>query len=426
MTENRESVKVVLSTLGCKLNQAETELLARRLKQAGYRVLPPGNKADVYILNSCTVTHIADRKSRRLLRAWHRQNPSALIVATGCYARRAPHELASIEAVNVVAGNKEKADLIEWLEKHTQLVTDTGAANYVLGKPEPGARNRAFIKVQVGCNNLCTYCIVPLVKGRETSLPAEQIVAEVRERTNSGYREVVLTGTEIGTYHNAGIDLKQLIKRILSETDIPRLRLSSLQPPEISPELVNRWHDGRLCRHFHLSLQSGSDSVLRRMKRRYSIADYREALALIRSRLPEVAVTTDIIVGFPGETEAEFEESYQLCQKLGFARIHVFPYSKRSGTVAARMPAQVSVKAKKERSQRMLTLAGDSARNFRNKHLCKVMSVLWEQGDGNGVWSGLSDNYIRVYTRSTAGLTNEITDVKLEKLWRDGVWGEVL
>ena len=234
----------------------------------------------------------------------------------------------------------------------------------------------------------------------------------------------MLTGTRIGSYHHNGVGLAGLIKRILAETGVSRLRLSSLQPQEISGKLLSLWSDPRLCRHFHLCLQSGSNPMLKRMKRRYTTEDYQRTLSLIREQVPQVAITTDIIVGFPGETEAEFEESYRFSQASGFARIHVFPYSRREGTAAAEMPDQVPDKIKNQRRQRMLTLAKESRRNFHEKFLCETMEVLWEQQNG-GIWSGLTDNYIRVYTRSTEDLSNHLLPTKLIELRGDGVWGEV-
>jgi threonylcarbamoyladenosine tRNA methylthiotransferase MtaB len=265
---------------------------------------------------------------------------------------------------------------------------------------------------------------VPLVRGREKSLPVDQIVAEVRHRTGDGYKEVVLTGTEIGSYNYNGVNLKGLLEHILAETAVTRVRLSSLQPQEISPELIKLWHDSRLCRHFHLSLQSGSDGVLSRMKRRYSASDYQQVVSMIRALVPEVAITTDIIVGFPGETSTEFEESFQFCQKLSFARIHVFPYSPRQETEAARMSNQIGDKIKKQRSEKMLALAGESARNFSQQFLGKTMTVLWEKQSADGLWSGHTDNHIKVYTRSNEGLTNKLLPVKLVEVYKDGVWGE--
>ena len=420
MAKRSESPKVALDSLGCKLNQAETELLARQFAKAGYRLVSPADKADVYVLNTCTVTHIADRKSRRLLRLAHHQNPDTLVVATGCYAERARQELAQIKGVHLVLGNDEKPHLLELLEESGHINRPDSANSL-----RPACRTRSFIKVQDGCNNFCSYCIVPLVRGREKSLPVEQVVAEVKQQCNDGYKEVVLTGTEIGAYRYDGSNLAQLVERILDETDGVRVRLSSLQPQEISPQLIKLWSNYRLCRHFHLSLQSGSDAVLNQMRRHYSVGDYQRSVSLIRQRMPEVAITTDIIAGFPGETSEEFEQSYQFCQRMEFARIHVFPYSPRPGTQAAQMPHQVETQVKKERTQRMLALAKECARNFRQKSLGKTMVVLWEK-QSNGVWSGLTDNYIKVYARNSNDLTNQLLPVKLAEVRGDGVWGEVM
>jgi threonylcarbamoyladenosine tRNA methylthiotransferase MtaB len=315
-------ITFALDTLGCKLNQAESELLAERLARVGCRRASSVAEADIYILNTCTVTHIADRKSRHLLRLAHRRNPNTVVVAIGCYVQRAAQELASLDGVKLVLDNDAKMNLPELLEERGYLKR-IGDISY------DGFRNRTFIRLQDGCNSFCTFCIVPLVRGMEESFAAEGIVSEVRARVAAGYKEAVLTGTEIGAYHIDGLNLGGLLERILSETDIVRLRLSSLQPNEITPELIGLWQDRRLCPHFHLSLQSGSDSVLRRMRRRYAIEDYLKALSLIRSAVPDAAITTDVIVGFPGESDGEFQESYSLCHKIGFARIHVFPYSSR-------------------------------------------------------------------------------------------------
>jgi len=427
VSKEHEVTRVALDSLGCKLNQAETELLAKQFTEAGYRLVSPADGADVYILNTCTVTHIADRKSRHWLRLAHRRNPDARLVATGCYAERAPQELAQIEGIDLVSGNEQKSHLLQLLEETGHLSHPACVQGGSTSSPHIDFRTRALVKVQDGCNDLCSYCIVPLVRGREKSLPVDQVVAEVRHRVANGYKEVVLTGVKIGSYSYNGVNLKGLLEHILAETDIVRLRLSSLQPQEISPELIALWHDNKLCRHFHLSLQSGSDSVLRRMRRRYSISDYLQSVSLIRALVPEVAITTDIIVGFPGETSSEFEESYKLCQGLEFARIHVFPYSPRDGTQASQMPNQVEDRIKKQRSQKMLALARESAQNFSRQFLSKTMPVLWEKQSGDGIWSGLTDNYIKVYTKSTKDLTNKLLPVKLAELFnQDGVWGEVV
>ena len=421
MATGRGKITVALDTVGCKLNQAETELLAKQFADAGYQPVTATGEADVYILNTCTVTHIADRKCRQRLRLARRQNPGALIIATGCYAERAHREIARIAGVDLIAGNKHKPHLVKLVEKTAgpgrPATSDACPGDYT------GPRTRAFIKIQDGCNSSCAYCIVPLVRGGESSLPADQIVAEVKYRVSLGYREVVLTGTKVGSYQCDGVGLAELLRRILSETGVSRLRLSSLQPPEISPGLVALWHDRRLCRHFHLSLQSGSDSVLRRMKRVYTIGEYQQAVSLLRKMVPEAAITTDVITGFPGETREEFEQSYELCHRLDFARIHVFPYSPRSGTGAARFPQPVATGVKRARSERMLALAAASAMSFRQRFLSRKVSVLWEKRATDGVWSGLTDNYIKVYSRSDEDLTNQLLPVTVTEVWGDGVWG---
>ncbi|MDO9065485.1 MAG: tRNA (N(6)-L-threonylcarbamoyladenosine(37)-C(2))-methylthiotransferase MtaB, partial [Chloroflexota bacterium] len=362
----------------------------RQLADAGYKLVAPDDEADIYILNTCTVTHIADRKCRNWLRQVRLRNPEALVAAIGCYSERARDELSRIDGVNLVLGNEQKSDLLK-------ILSESGYGGSARSREESAAsRTRAFIKVQDGCNNFCSYCIVPLVRGREKSVPADGVVGEVERRVADGGKEVVITGTEISSYHHDGVNLTGLLERILVETGVTRLRLSSLQPQEVTPEFISLWRDERLCRHFHLSLQSGSDSVLKRMKRRYSTVEYEQAVALIRKALPEAAITTDIIVGFPGETDEEFRESYEFCKRMEFARIHVFSYSPRPGTEAAQMRPRVPDKVKKQRSQQMLALAEESAADFRKRFAGKIMLVLWEQQTG-GLWSGLTDNYIRVY-----------------------------
>jgi threonylcarbamoyladenosine tRNA methylthiotransferase MtaB len=416
-------IKVSIQTLGCKLNLAESERLAREMARAGYVIVSPPEKADIYVLNSCTVTGIADRKARQALRNMREANSDAVIIATGCYAERAPDEIRHIEGVNFTLGNRDKGKLVEFLGSIAPAFIPDDVEHGL----EANLRTRAFISVQDGCSNFCAYCIVPYVRGKEKSRPVDEIVTEVKDLVKDGYREIVLTGTEIGAYDFAGINLKQLVKRLLSETGIARLRLSSLQPQELTPEFLDLWRDPRLCRHFHISLQSGSESVLKRMRRRYSAREYHDVVSLIRSRLPDAAITTDVIVGFPGETDAEFAESYNFAKEMDFARIHVFPYSPRPGTAAASMSGQIDGNIKKERSRRMLALSKESVRRFLMGFLGKIMRVLWESaigGKAEGVWSGLTDNYIRVYIKSDGDLTNRFTDVKLVRLYRDGLWGE--
>jgi len=415
-------LKVTFHTLGCKLNQAESELLARQFAEAGYRLVS-SDDADIYVLNTCTVTHIADRKSRHFLRLWRKRNPQALIIAAGCYAERAPEELSQAGA-DLVVGNEQKMHLLDVLKGVSIPVARCSAEQFVA---DGVSRVRSFIKIQDGCDDACAYCIVPGVRGREHCLPMADIANEVKARVAAGYKEVVLTGTKIGDYEHNGASLKQLVEQVLAVTGVERLHLSSLQPHDISPELLSLWQDLRLCRHFHLALQSGSDAVLRRMRRHYSVEDYRQAVSVIRKTVPDVAITTDIMVGFPGESAEEFEESYRFCEEIYFANIHVFSYSPRPGTLAARMVRQVDDRLKKERSLRMLELARQSASKFCQRFLRQSITVLWEKevAPGSGVYSGLSHNYIRVFTQSSEPLTNQFRLVRVVRLYKQGLWGEV-
>lgn len=420
MNTSSKTPTVALDYLGCKLNQAEIQQLARQLEAAGYTIVDPEEKADIYILNTCSVTQTADRKSRHLLRMAKRHNSSARIIATGCYAQRAPEELKNIEGVELVLDNIKKMNLAGILGYISAPKSSNGPAIQWQGK----RRTRSFLKIQEGCKNFCAYCIVPYVRNRESSVPADRVIALVRGLLANSYREIVLTGTEIGAYSFSGIDLEELIRRILAETAAPHLRVSSLQPHHVSPGLIGLWKSPRLCPHFHLSLQSGSDTVLKRMNRKYTSADYCKTVGLIRGAVPDVAITTDVIAGFPGETDEEFKETVAFCREMKFARIHVFSFSPRPGTAAASMPGQVPDAVKKSRSGIMLDLAKESAREFRRSFIGRTMDVLWEQ-QSSGTWTGLTGNYIKVYTKSPEELTNRIGPVKLVKLYRDGVWGEL-
>lgn len=415
MGERKKNSAVALKTLGCKLNQAESESMARQLAAAGCRIVPPSNGADIYILNTCTVTHVADRKSRHLLRLARRRNPSALIIAIGCYVERAPEELAGVEGVDIVLGNEKKACLVSLLNQGGLIAP---AIN-----PRPMFRTRSMVKIQEGCNQFCSYCIVPLVRGREHSLPPEQLVDEVKTRVAMGYQEVVLTGTQAGAYSPS---LELVLRRVLAQSNVARLRLSSLQPQDLSPQLIALWAHGRLCRHLHLPLQSGSDRVLGRMRRRYSVTDYQRAVTMVREAIPDIAISTDIMVGFPAESEEEFEQSYRFCQQMGFANIHVFSYSERPGTTAVHMPGKVPEGVKKERRARMLELAQESALRFRQQFLGRTMAVLWEKETREGVWSGLTDNYIRVFTKSSQKLKNRLVEARITGWHNGGLWGELL
>ena len=430
MTNKSPSIRrVCLLTLGCKLNQAESEAIARDLLAAGCQVVDRPAAADAFVINTCSVTHVADRKARHLARLARRLSPLAPVIVTGCYVETAGPGLAAAIGADLILTNDEKPSLAARLAGPG--VCQTGGAIHAASCSDSwgSLRTRAFLKVQEGCNDVCAFCVVPRTRGRERSVPLDEVVSAVRAREKEGVREVVLTGTQLGTYRAAhfaeegngagGSGPTALLRALLAETAAPRLRLSSLQPQDITSELLSLWEDPRLCRHFHLALQSGSDAVLSRMRRRYTAADFRQALALIRRHVPDAAVTTDVMAGFPGESEADFEETYALCSEAAFAALHVFPYSRRPGTVAARPPLaddQVLEPVKRERTRRLLALGCDLRAAFEARFQGRVMPVLWERTRrtrGGLLWEGLTDNYIRVFTRSDADLWNRILPARL-------------
>jgi threonylcarbamoyladenosine tRNA methylthiotransferase MtaB len=424
-----ESPKVAIHTHGCKLNQADSQVLARQFQEAGFTVVRSATQADVVILNSCTVTANSDSKARQYLRRARRANPDALVVATGCYAQRAKDELSAMEEVSLVLDNRQKETLVSTVAAKLNVVADSSIQNAPVAAPV--GRSRAMVKIQEGCDQVCAYCIVPKVRGRERSIPPEEIIAEINGRSENGCREAVLTGTQLGTYgfDLPGIDLRDLIRRVLAETSIDRLRVSSLQAQEITHELLELWEDPRLCPHFHIPLQSGSDTILRSMRRRYDTARFAETVELVRKKIPDAGITTDTIVGFPGEGAREFAESYSFAMSVGFSDMHVFPYSIRPGTSAAHLDGQVEVIKKRERTGEMLELAATAVREFRLGSLGQTRPVLWEPGkgrDAGGIWSGLTDNYLRVKAQSDRDLGNVITDARLTGLDGDWVTGEVV
>jgi threonylcarbamoyladenosine tRNA methylthiotransferase MtaB len=413
-----EPPTVSVLTLGCKLNQADSEAIARRLAGDGVRVSDkPIKGAEAFVINSCSVTHVADRKARHLVRMARRLSPEAEIVLTGCYAETAPHDIAEATGADAVHSNDEKLSIPERLLERLRERGDPTA-----GCPAPasgGLRTRVFVKIQEGCNELCAFCIVPYTRGREVSVPVDRVVEEVRARQADGALEIVLTGTQLGNY---GRDLgsrehgpRRLLEALLERTSIPRIRLSSLQAQDISPSLLRLWNDPRLCPHFHVPLQSGSDAVLKRMRRRYTSTDYRGAAKLIREHVPDVAITTDVIAGFPGETEADFEATLALCREAEFTAIHAFPYSRRPHTSAALMRGHLPPPVRRERLERLLALGRESSLAFRRRFLGRTMDVLWEE-KVHGSWRGLTANYLRVYAASDSDLANRLLPAHLIRL----------
>ena len=419
----REAGTVVIETHGCKLNQADSAVLAQEFARAGYRLVESRRDADIIVLNTCTVTATADSKARQALRAAHRANPEAVVVAAGCYPERAADELRRIPEVSLVVGNRSKPDLVamvvsERAKRHGTSPRDSGRHR----DPIPAGilrRSRAMVKIQEGCDQVCAYCIVPKVRGRERSIPPAQIIDAVRRHVAGGFKEITLTGTQLGTYgfDLDGVDLPALLDLILGETDLPRLRVSSLQAHEIGPELLARWDDPRLCPHFHVPLQSGSDTVLKAMRRRYDVDTFRRAVTTIRERVSDVGITTDVIAGFPGETEDDHATGLTLVSELSFSDAHIFPYSQRPGTSAHHMRDQVSPAEKRRRARELTDAAEVGFAAFRTAMRNKVRPVLWETAnpidDGTMLWSGLTDNYVRVSTEGDTEMGNTVTPARL-------------
>jgi threonylcarbamoyladenosine tRNA methylthiotransferase MtaB len=417
-------VRVYLEKVGCKLNQSEIETLGRGFVQAGHRLVQASEEANLCVVNTCTVTQAADSKSRKVIRRLRRANPTARLVVTGCYAEMCPEEVEAIDGVDLIVGNEDKERLVELVGKLGNWETG-GLVDWETGR---SGHTRAFVKIQDGCNNRCAYCIVSLARGRERSRSRHEILAEIEGLVAAGCKEVVLTGVHIGGYgRDLGTGLGHLVEDILTETTVPRLRLSSIEPWDLEPSLLRLWENSRLCRHLHLPLQSGCDATLQRMGRRYTASQYARLVAAARRLIPNLAVTTDVIAGFPGETAEEFAVSLSFVEAMEFARAHVFKYSARPGTAAAEMPHQVPFAEKKRRSEAMLELARKSSQRFHCSFLGRRMEVLWEMrcGDDKHAWSGLTDNYIRVMTNSELNLANTITSTKLVGVVKGGMRGEV-
>ncbi|RME49967.1 MAG: tRNA (N(6)-L-threonylcarbamoyladenosine(37)-C(2))-methylthiotransferase MtaB, partial [Caldilineae bacterium] len=392
-------MRIYLEQLGCRLNYSENNTLAGRLQAAGHEVVSAPEAAQVIVFNTCAVTAEAARKSRQMVRRLHRQNPGARIAVTGCYATLEPEAAAALPGVALVADNQRKEMLHALLEPWSAELDDPDdlARMQPHGDPFTGAaedawgRTRAFVKVQDGCNNKCTFCIVTALRGESRSRPLAQVVDEVRGLVEAGYREVVLTGVHLGAYGRdltgtQRADLKTLTAAILAETDIPRLRLSSLEPWELAEGFFDLWAlwPQRLCPHLHLPLQAGADKLLRRMARRCTVESFRQLVAEARAAIPDLILTTDLIVGFPGESDADFEEGLAFVEEMRFAHAHIFPFSPRVGTAAASFSGQVPKQVKKERSRRMHAVVERTGRAERARFLGTTRPVLWE-GQGQPV-----------------------------------------
>ncbi|MCA9887088.1 MAG: tRNA (N(6)-L-threonylcarbamoyladenosine(37)-C(2))-methylthiotransferase MtaB [Anaerolineae bacterium] len=421
-------MKVHLRMLGCRLNQSEIDTLARQFQQQGHEIVDDPELADEVIINTCAVTNEAVRSSRQMIRGIHRTNKSANITVTGCHAQIAPKDIAVLPGVTQVVDNGRKMDIVPLITG--EAVPEFDREPIERSELHPGAsrRTRAFVKVQDGCDNSCTFCITTVARGEGQSQPIAEIIAEIHYLEDMGYQEVVLTGVHLGSY---GYDfgdrdgLKHLVEAILEQTDIPRIRLSSLEPWDISPGFFELWANERLCPHLHLPLQSGCDATLRRMRRNTNQDAFRAIVADARAHIPDLRLTSDVIVGFPGETDEEFEQSAAFIKEMDFAGLHVFRYSTRPGTPASRMKGQVRNTKKKDRSHRLLELAQLTEAKFASRFIGRELPVLWEHvtgaSDAGFMNVGYTHNYIRVQAVLPRPLDNHITLARIDEVCNDTV-----
>ena len=404
-----ETQKVAFHTLGCKVNQHDSAIMAALFQDAGYEVVDFNDLADVYVVNTCTVTHLSDRKSRQMIRHAARENPAATIVVCGCYAQTAKAELEALDEVDLIIGTNERHKVVEAVETFRQdhvkmaYMADDEELFYYEDLPHErvSGMTRAYVKIQEGCDRWCTYCIIPSVRGPIRSRPVDEIAAEARSLAEAGFREVVLTGIHLTSYGRDAKDGTTLLDAIRAAHDVPgiaRVRLGSLEPVVVTPEFVEGIKGmPKVCHQFHLALQSGSDTVLARMHRRYTSGEFLDACAMLREAFEDCALTTDVMTGFPGETEAEFAQTKDTCTRAGFARMHVFPYSEREGTKAALMPDSVPRHIREERARELIALGRELEKKALEARIGREEDVLVEEIDGQGNGAGYTGGYMRVY-----------------------------
>lgn len=416
--------KVSFYTLGCKVNQYESNGMMQKLKEAGYEIVDINDDiSDVCIVNTCTVTNISDRKSRQILRKVKDKNPNAIIVATGCYAQVSRKALEEMPEIDIVLGNDEKKEIVKYIEqynnsKFTEIEDISKQKEFVdMGEITYTEKTRAVVKIQDGCNQFCSYCIIPYARGRVRSRKQENIIKEANKIAQEGIKEIVLTGIHIASYgkdfdnENGLIELLEELNKV---EGIKRIRLGSLEPKIITEEFVQRLVKlEKICHHFHLSLQSGCDSTLKRMNRKYTTQDIREIANRLRRYYPDVMLTTDIIVGFPGETDEEFETTKKFLEEIKLYKMHVFPYSKREGTVAAKMEDQIDGNIKEERSKELIELSNKNQEEYNKSYIGRKIEVLFEEKDGE-YYKGHTQNYIMVKYKTDENLENTIKEVEVK------------
>lgn len=420
---------VAFITLGCKVNQYETNAMSQKLIEEGYKIVEHTQKADIYIINTCTVTNMSDRKSRQMIRRAKEINPEAIIIAVGCYVQVAKKEIENIKEIDLALGNEEKVDIVKYCNEIIQKNKKEEIANVMqsrkfaeFGETSYTEKTRAVIKVQDGCDRFCSYCIIPYARGRVRSREPEHIIKEIKQIANEGIKEVVITGIHIASY---GKDFKKdyklidLLEEINKIEGIERIRLGSIEPLLITEEFVQRLVKlEKICEQFHLSLQSGCDETLKRMNRRYTTQQFEEIVKRLRKAYDNVNLTTDIIVGFPGETEEEFAKTYEFLEKIKFYKMHIFKYSPRKGTRAEQMPQQIEPQLKEERSKKLIELSDKNEKEYNSEYIGKRVEVLWEE-QKNGIYKGHTKNYVLVEmnAKSSENKENVIESVQISQAY---------
>ncbi len=423
--------RFAICTLGCKLNQADESDLRRELRNAGLAEVPFSEPADVYIVNTCTVTHLADRRSRQMLRRAKRRNDDAIVAAIGCYPQVSPEELTGMAEVDLVVDSINKLTVVD------DILERVGTSHQAFDlEPETvagaGDRTRRMVKIQEGCRAHCTYCVIPKARGAPQNTAPDSVINQIRLAEQEGFREVVLTGTHVGTYKWKSEDeqtwrLPDLLECVLDQTEIPRVRITSVGPHEINERFIEILRHPRMMPHLHMALQSGSATVLRRMKRWYNLQQFRRSVRFLREAVPDIGLTTDVIVGFPGETDLEFEETMAFVEEIAFSDLHVFPFSARRDTAAAEMPDHINHQVKQARSEQLRELGERMSHSFLEQQVGQDLQVLLEgrlheDEDGTLYRAGLSGNYVRVYVpESSRTGENEIVDARAYQTFRDGV-----
>ena len=428
-------MKVAFTTLGCKVNQFETEVMEGLFKEKKYEIVNFEEVADVYVINTCSVTHLGEKKSRQLIRRAIKNNNKAIVAVVGCYSQVAADEIAKIEGVSLIVGTKERKNIVTLVEtvlkEHQPLQVVEDVMDYhefedipLLNNPD---RTRAFLKIQDGCSNFCTYCIIPYTRGPLKSRKLDSILSEAENLVESGFKEIVLTGIHLGAYGKDLADeiaLVDVVKALLDNEKLTRLRLGSLESIELDQEILEIMNqDQRLCRQLHLPLQSGSDKILKKMNRNYTTAEFKALVDNIYAKVPGIAITTDVIVGFPEENSTDFNEAVEFIKNMNFSKIHIFPYSKRKNTPAANYAEQVSEDEKKKRSVYLKEISDMANAKYRNKMLNTTVEILVENITPDYA-EGLASNYVKVYCENNNFQKDNFYKLKIIKLYKDGVWAE--